>query len=202
MTRRNDPDNFLRMKIDEDSDIDLTIPLKAPEKRFIRPHRNLRVTMNYQNFGVETWLAILRGSPEQIELAFNAMYNWGATNGEMQYFDHSQTVAIFWTSEEKLLRCFYNQFRFSPHTAHYGKNHNAQAAIDVVQKLREVGHEPFMNFANVFDTDDYSTGTISAERPDNDFKDNVLAHAFHDGENKVVENNWQAQKTFVLYFYD
>lgn len=176
------------MKIDEDSDIDLNLTLKTPEKRFIRACRNSKVTMNYQNFGVETWLIILRGSTEEIELAFNAMYNWGATNGEMQYFDHSQTVAIFWTSERKLLRCFYNQYRFSPHTAYRGKHRNAQAAIDTVQKLREVGHEPFMNFANLVDTEDYSTGTISAERPDHDFKDNVLAHAFHDGENKVVEN--------------
>ena len=45
-------------------------------------------------------------------------------------------------------------------------------------------HEAYLNHAKYL-PETYSTGTVSAERPDADMKDAVLAHAFKTKEDKA-----------------
>ena len=149
-----------------------------PVARNMRVYANINVTLTYQNFG-SAWLGILRGAKEDIELVFNGLFNFGATNGELHYYDHNETLALFWSSEEDLQRFFYNVRVYSGSTRYLGKEKNLLAAAERMEQLKENCQESFMNFSQKFQPDVYSVGTISAERPDNDFKDHVLTHAFN-----------------------
>lgn len=168
----------------EDGDIDLNLARKRPD-RFLRVYPKLDVNLTYQNFG-STRLCVLRGSSENIELVFNGLYNYGATNGDYQFYDHADTVAIFWTNEEALTRCLYRMAALSPQTNWQGKARNKAIAKGRIAYLREHCHEPFMDFANMFIAEAHGTGSITAERPDMDMKDAILAHAFTDAPDKKV----------------
>lgn len=168
--------------LNEDSDIDLSLTATVRLPRFIKPYPSVNVTMTYQNFG-SAWLCILRGKTEDIELVFNGLYNFGATNGDVQYFDHAKTVATFWSTEEQLQRFFYNVAVFSGVTRYRGKVVNQAHANERIEYIRANCHEPFMDFANVFEPDVYGVGSIKAANPDDDFKDKVLGHAFKDKSN-------------------
>lgn len=168
--------------INEDSDIDLNLAPPPRKDKFIKPYPTVNVAMTYQNFG-SAWLCVLRGKTEDIELVFNGLFNFGATNGDIQYFDHSKTVATFWSTEESLQRFFYNVSVFSGVTRYRGKAVNQAEANKKIEYIRDHCHEPFMDFDNVFAPDVYGVGSIKAENPDNDFKDKVLGHAFKDNTN-------------------
>ena len=150
----------------------------------IRPYAQLDVVLTYQNFG-STWLGILRGSSENIELVFNGLYNLGATNGDYQFYDGAQTVAIFWTDKKSMRHSLVNSYFSRMSTQKRG---NPRSLIRLVKNygrkqlaaLRQHGHEAFMNFANKYEAQCHGVGTIRAERPDADFKDSVMAHAFSD----------------------
>ena len=177
------------MKQTEDNDIDLTLALQPRVEKFIRPYPTLDVRMTYQNFG-SMWLCILRGRTEDIELVGNGLFNFMATNGEISFIDGSKTMATFWTKEEKLQRFFYNVSVFSGNTRWRGKRVNNDEANKRIAYLHANAHENFMNFDEVhFAPDTYSVGKISAERPDNDFKDRVLVHAHSDKTEKQTIDN-------------
>jgi len=144
----------------------------------MKVYSHIDVDMSYQNFG-SAWCCILRGSTENINLVFNAFYNWGATNGDIQFYDHVQTVAVFWTDEQSLARCFYRMRINSPKYRHLGKQANWAHVHACMNELRN-HHEPFLNFADMYVADTYHVGTITAERPDNDMKDAIIANAHKD----------------------
>jgi hypothetical protein len=148
----------------------------------MKVYPNLDVRLTYQNFG-STWHCILRGSTEEIDLAFNGLYNLGATNGDYQFFDHAKTVATFWSDRKSLRRFFFNQV-FMPVCAGNAPNQGRliRRAMKEAQRrmaeLREDGHEFFTDYGNQFAPTVHGVGKVSAERPDSDFKDSVLNHAF------------------------
>lgn len=160
-------------------------------------YKNLDVNLSYQNFG-STWVLVLRGKTEDIELAVNGLYNWGATNGDCEYYDHTQTVGVIWTDKPSLLKFFESQARnqllvdipFDKDKAnrHYRKclafNINVASKELARQRIEELQHqhENFFRFANGQMPETYGTGTIGAERPDNDMKDAILSHAFENRE--------------------
>lgn len=151
------------------------------------------VELSYQNFG-STLLCILRGSTENVEAAFNGFHNLSGTNGEMQWFDHAQTVGIFWSNWRGLRRFFFNLY-FLRHIGQVNHSVKSQAyrihrrrlvrqsmkfALQQLSTLRENYHETIMRFADRIDTDNYSCGTMTAERPDYDGKDLILINAHTD----------------------
>jgi len=142
------------------------------------------VNLTYQNFG-STWLGILRGTEKSIMEVFNGLYNLRATNGECQFFDHLQTVGLFWTDKRSMIRFFFNQFYLScnDRTYKYARYCLRAAHVKMAEMTTDGNHEEFLNFANKFDSDTYRVGQTRAERPDADFKDAVLAHAFKDKSN-------------------
>ena len=154
-------------------------------KQGIKPYPSLNVYLTYQNSG-STWIGILRGKAADIDLVFNGLYNFMATNGSYNFFDHAKTVAIFWTDERALKRFFFNKY-FFPKSENLclpvrGKVIREAMAFAQAQlaELRANGHEVIKDFSNQFSPMVHAMGQISAERPDSDFKDSVLAHAFKD----------------------
>lgn len=152
----------------------------------MKVYPNLDVELTYHNFG-SAWLMILRGSTEQIELTFNGLFNLGATNGDREYQDHLETVATFWSDEDSMFEFFFNQF-FHPRCSLRIKDEQKDPAYQPamtyaaaqMEKLRTTGHEFFLDFANRFVPETYSTGQVTAERPDNDMKDAILTNAYKD----------------------
>lgn len=142
------------------------------------------VRLSYQNFG-STWFCVLRGSTEEIDLVFNGLFNLCATNGNYQFFDHAKTVATFWSDRKAMRRFFFNQ-AFMPVCAGDANNQGAlirrcmREAQSKVRHLRENCHEFFVDYTNAFVPEIHGVGKMSAERPDADFKDSVLTHAFKD----------------------
>lgn len=150
--------------------------------------------MSFQNFG-SSWLMILRGATEEIELAFNGLFNFCATNGELTYCDHLQTVATFWSSEEAMDKFFFEKcFNYrclnSLDKGVRGGSANAADtfAIEQMAELREETEE-FLNFQNSFMPATYSLGKVTAESPDSDMKDAILAHAMKDKTPDVSEKD-------------
>jgi hypothetical protein len=154
-------------------------------------YHTLNVDLTYQNFG-SVWLGILRGPTEQIELAFNGLFNMKATSGEMEYQDHLSTLSTFWTSRRRMRRYFFNRYYFDRQLGRKRQGKIVRAAMRYAHsKLRElsgIGHETFKDFAKDYTLKTYSTGNITAERPDADMKDAILAHAFKEKEDSVKKS--------------
>jgi len=153
--------------------------------RGIKPYsaENLEVTLTYQNFG-STWLCILRGSKEDIDLAFNGFFNYRGTNGEYEFFDHTQNVAVFWSDKRALRRFFFNRY-FMPRFDNGNAVNQGRLIRDAMKyahkkilALRANGHESIMDFSNCYEPVCHQVGKIRAENPDSDMKDAILEHSF------------------------
>lgn len=157
------------------------------KKHTMRVYQNVPVTLTYQNFG-STWLGILRGSTQDIEAVANGLFNLKATNGDCQFFDHAETVGMFWTDRRAMRRFFFNQY-FLKRCDGNGAWSNGKLARyamryakSKIEELRKYCHESFMDFSIMFQPVEHGLGRISDERPDSDFKDAVLSFAFRDRE--------------------
>ena len=148
----------------------------------MRIYNTLDVSLTFQNCGT-VWLMVLRGSQEQIELAFNGLFNFNATSGKLEYVDHTKTVATFWSNSERMYKYFFNR--------HYLKfdsiKHADYYAAMQMAELQKHSHT-FMDFHRVTFVDDFNISSASAEKPDTDFKDAVLLHAHEDKELAPAEN--------------
>jgi hypothetical protein len=157
-------------------------------------YHNLDVQLSYQNFG-SAWLCILRGPTEQIGLAFNGLFNLCATNGEMEFQDHLEMVATFWTDRRAMRRFFFNQYFMPRCMGNRGRGQGRLARMAMRHawtKLDSMSgcHEQYLDFANQWMPETYGNGCISAERPDADMKDAILSNAFKEKEtlaNKAVD---------------
>lgn len=153
-------------------------------------YKDIDVDLTYQNCG-STWLGVLRGKQDDIELVFNGLFNFGATSGKLDY-QGGDGIATFWTNKQALRYYFFTRY-FFPKCGHDDKekrpwrNHPAykpalRYADNAIAELKETSHEMFTDFRRKSGLDTYSTGTMSAERPDMDMKDAILSHAFEDKE--------------------
>jgi len=161
-------------------------------ERGLRLYPNVDVVLTYQNFG-SSWLGILRGSSDNIELVFNGLFNLCATNGDVSYQDHAKCVAVFWSDRRGMRRFFFNQhflprFKLGESNGQL-KRQAMRYAHTQLEALTNFGHESFMDFDNQFTLEPYSCGSITAERPDEDMKDAILAHAFTEKESKRTIDN-------------
>ena len=151
----------------------------------MKVYPNLTTTISYHNFG-SAWLMILKGTTEDINLAFNGLFNLGATNGELEFRDHIHTVATFWSDEKSMEKFFFNKFflpRCSTRVKDTHKDGAYKTAMSVASnQMTELKncHEFFLDFNNRFVPDVYATGKVTAENPDTDMKDSILTHAFTD----------------------
>lgn len=166
----------------------------------MKPYPNTDVDLTVQPYGT-TWLMVLKGSEENINLVFNGLYNFCATGGKLDFTEQSHTTATFWSSREQMERFFENLYFFRNAETHftrlrkrrhtnfhraggYKKDNqyieDAQTyAKEQCDKLRAESTVSFNPRTKIY-MPMFSMGTIKAERPDHDFKDAVLTHAFTD----------------------
>ena len=148
--------------------------------------------LTYQNFG-SAWLIILRGSTESIERTFYGLFNWGATNGEMTFEDHLETVAVFWSERKQMTRYFFNRYyspRCNGNAPHQGRlvRQAMRYAWSQLDRMAKECHEHYRDFSERYSAETFGSGIVCAEHPDTDMKDAILAHAFEDRSSaKVVD---------------
>jgi hypothetical protein len=138
-----------------------------------------KTEVTYQNFGT-SWLIIIKGKEDDIEQTYNSLYNWQATgmHPHLDYRDAARTVATCWTNQGNWIRYCANIFELRHDT-------KKGLFLYVREQLRELknSQESFWDFRREYEPDIYSNGVITAEKPDEDFKDAVLKESFKDKSN-------------------
>jgi hypothetical protein len=122
-----------------------------------------------QNLGAH-WVIGIKGNKDEIEQFHNRVYNWGGTNGELQWM--SNDFAYFWITLEKLERVMF-KYVMSSLSDKLGKKFigakgglKAVAMNRVMNTIDNIPSEHFVKTAQVQDF--YSIGQVSAEKLDTD----------------------------------
>lgn len=122
-----------------------------------------------QNLGAH-WVIGIKGNKDEIEQFHNRVYNWGGTNGELQWM--SNDFAYFWITLEKLERVMF-KYVMNGITDKLGKKfRGAKGGLKAVAMNRiknTIDNIPTENFVRTAQVEDiYNLGTISAEKLDTD----------------------------------
>lgn len=157
----------------------------------IYPYPSLTVSLTVQKYGSK-WLGILRGLKDDIDLTFNGLFNFGASNGEYQFASSAEDVAIFWTSQGQMRKFWRNKFYF----ANADKCHDesqlekeSEAYANAQMGLLESAQEVFQQYKKESaEISFFGSGTTSAEKPDEDMKDAILSRAFADTKEVDTSN--------------
>jgi hypothetical protein len=162
----------------------------------MKVYDNVNADLTMQSCG-SSWLMILRGDTEAIKQTFDGLYNLGATNAKKPEFTNElETIAWFWSSPKQMKTFFELQFLFRKSQGFLkdlselkGKKHGFKNELDVFMVERIQTLRATMETFRRFDKRDYNpmfeTSSDKAEKPDEDFKDSVLHHAFKDYRNEV-----------------
>ena len=122
-----------------------------------------------QNLGAH-WVIGIKGNKDEIEQFHNRVYNWGGTNGELQWM--SESFAYFWITLEKLERVMFKYVMNSLSDKLGKKFIGAKGGLKqvvmnrVMNTINNIPSEHFVKTAQVQDF--YSIGQVSAEKLDND----------------------------------
>ena len=122
-----------------------------------------------QNLGAH-WVIGLEGKKTDIRQYHNRIYNWGGTNGELQWM--SNKFAYFWITLEKLERVMFKYMMSGMSTKLGNKFKGAKGGLKKVVMNRvknaidKIPSESFLKTAQVQDF--YSIGQVSAEKLDHD----------------------------------
>jgi hypothetical protein len=122
-----------------------------------------------QNLGAH-WVIGIKGKQDEIEQFHNRVYNWGGTNGELQWM--SNDFAYFWITLEKLERVMFKYVMSSLSDKLGKKFRGAKGGLKAVamnRVMNTIDNIPTENFVRTAQVEDiYSLGTISAEKLDTD----------------------------------
>ena len=122
-----------------------------------------------QNLGAH-WVIGIKGSKDRIEQFHNRVYNWGGTNGELQWM--ADDFAYFWITLEKLERVMF-KYVMNGITDKLGEKFRGskgglkEVVLNRVKNtISKIPSEFFVRTAQVEPT--YSLGQVSAEKLDAD----------------------------------
>jgi hypothetical protein len=122
-----------------------------------------------QNLGAH-WVIGMKGKVEDIEQFHNRIYNWGGTNGSIQWMSHN--FAYFWITMEKLERCMFKYVMNSLSDKLGNKFIGVKGGLKgvVMNRVKNtINNIPVEHFHKTAQSQDfYALGTISAEKLDND----------------------------------
>jgi len=122
-----------------------------------------------QNLGAH-WVIGIKGNKDEIEQFHNRVYNWGGTNGELQWM--ANDFAYFWITLEKLERVMFKYVMNSLSDKLGKKFRGAKGGLKAVAMNRiknTIDNIPTENFVSTAQMEDfYSLGVISAEKLDTD----------------------------------
>jgi hypothetical protein len=122
-----------------------------------------------QNLGAH-WVIGIKGNKDEIEQFHNRVYNWGGTNGELQWM--SNDFAYFWITLEKLERVMFKYVMNSLSDKLGKKFIGAKGGLKqvvmnrVMNTINNIPSEHFVKTAQIQDF--YSIGQVSAEKLDHD----------------------------------
>jgi hypothetical protein len=155
---------------------------------YYKIYSNTNVTLTIQDYGT-AWLGILRGSPADINLVFNGLYNWKATNGDCEYT--TDNVAIFWTSPKQMERFFFNQIEVSCSTDDCPANIKANARAKVEWVKENCGEVFYRRDRDTNGLPAYEMAVMAGDNKhtyDHDLKDMIVFNAFSDNSKKTKES--------------
>jgi hypothetical protein len=122
-----------------------------------------------QNLGGH-WVIGIEGKRDDIEQYHNRIYNWGGTNGELQWM--SESFAYFWITMEKLERVMF-KYVISSVSDKLGKKMKGskgglkKAVMNRVHNtINNIPNDTFVRTAQIQEF--FSLGKISAEKLDTD----------------------------------
>ena len=122
-----------------------------------------------QNLGGH-WVIGIEGNRDDIEQFHNRIYNWGGTNGELQWM--SESFAYFWITIEKLERVMF-KYVMSSMSDKLGKKMKGskgglkKAVMNrVMNTINNIPNDTFVRTAQIQEF--FSLGKISAEKLDTD----------------------------------
>jgi hypothetical protein len=150
--------------------------------------------MAMQDYGSGS-LMVLRGKKQEINLIFNALFNFGAVDNSELNFNETEDTATCWTNKQKIRKFFTNfclnrllnrGHKDDKFTASVAEEEGGKIYQDFYNNHRE--SRTLYHYGSSASNDFYSLGKMSAERPDNDFKDKVLGFAFKDKEDTRGEH--------------
>ena len=122
-----------------------------------------------QNLGAH-WVIGIKGKKDEIRQFHNRVYNWGGTNGELQWM--ANDFAYFWITLEKLERVMFKYVMSSMSDKLGSKFKNKKGGLKSVvmnriqNTIKNIPVESFVKTAQVQEF--YSLGQVSAEKLDND----------------------------------
>lgn len=158
-------------------------------------YENVDVNAMFQNCG-SVWLVVLEGSHDNIELVFNGLWNLGAINvsversdgsiyNGLEYTDHTKTKAYFWSSPKRMYSFFFNWHLLKCQQESCAKYAHVVAAQRIEEFKRDTIN--FFNYDRVCSVNTFQVGTISAERPDDNYRDSALTHSLRKSGEKTVD---------------
>lgn len=122
-----------------------------------------------QNLGAH-WVIGIKGDKDEIKQFHNRIYNWGGTNGELQWM--SESFAYFWITLEKLERVMFKYVMNSISDKLGNKFRGAKGGLKQVVLNRvqnTIKNIPVDNFVRTAQVQDfYTIGQVSAEKLDSD----------------------------------
>ena len=122
-----------------------------------------------QNLGGH-WVIGIEGNKDEIEQYHNRVYNWGGTNGELQWM--SETFAYFWITMEKLERVMFKYVMSSMSDKLGKKMKGSKGGLKEVvmnrvhNTINNIPNDTFVRTAQIQEF--FSLGKISAEKLDTD----------------------------------
>lgn len=140
--------------------------------------KSLNADIKVVDFGT-SWSIVMRGSKQEIDYIFNAMFNYGATNNAHYNFNDAETEASFFTTKDRMTK-FFKGF-WENRLWHENKLADEAAALAQasVEDLFVNHREPRQQYRQTtYEDNAYRVGKITAERPDSSFKDAVIESAF------------------------
>ena len=145
------------------------------------------IKLAYQNYGSSILIFIQGVTQEDAHGKYLSLWNWNATSSDENYV--ADNVIAVWSTIEKLMEYFYSIRLMQLSNADdakpamskderklNGMKRDKEARLLAAADFAEVATESYRSVNSNYV--EYSMGTITAEKPDDDFKDCVLNHAF------------------------
>ena len=138
------------------------------------------IKLSYQNYGSSILLFIEGANEEETHGKYLSLYNWNATSSEPTWV--ADNVISCWSSIERLKNYFFNRrcmelVESSPKFGVKG-GVSTEAHRLAAEDFSNVQSEKYRIFKTNYDF--HTLGTITAERPDEDYKDFCISKGFQE----------------------
>lgn len=139
----------------------------------------MKTKLTYQNYGSAILIFIEGNTTADAYEKYLSLYNWNATSSEAT--EVAEGIISCWSTLEKFQKYLWDihenrLWHNVPKDCKNPMDIAVRAYLLMQQDFANTPHETHRSVNNNFTMVDF--GTIEAEKPDMDFKDAVLAHAF------------------------